>query len=254
MNKAKKYMTTTFKVLGNVIFGLCLILALVVTFVSLGSSTDNNVPGIFGYSPMAVKSDSMNPVMKKGDLIFVNKKVDAFVKDDIITFYTTIEGAEVLNTHRIVEVIPAVGTIQENYKTKGDNNPTADDPFVMKDKVIGKYTGTRLVGIGAIVTFASSSLGFFLLIILPLLGYFIYHVVKVVLVSIEYKKGKKDGDVLIEAKEEPVKEVTVKAKKVVEVKETVKKVDKPKAKTTVKKTTTVKKEVKPKAKKTVTKE
>lgn len=193
MNKAKEITKKTLKISGNVIFALCLVLALVVTFVSLGSSTDNTVPGIFGYSPMAVKTESMKPVINKGDLIFVNKKITEFEEGDIITFYTMIDGVEALNTHEIITVVPGNGTtIEESYVTKGANNPGTDTSEVMKSKVVGKYTGTRIPLVGHVVNFASTSVGFFVMIIIPLLGYFVYHVVKVVLVAVEYKKKKEE--------------------------------------------------------------
>lgn len=194
MNKTKEITLKVIKITTNVLFALVLVLALGVTFMSLGSSSKNEVPSIFGYSPLAVRSESMEPTIKKGDLIFVKRNTSTFEEDDIITFHAVIEGEKTLNTHRITEVVEATGQIEENYVTKGDNNPVDDEVLVMKSEVIGKYNGFKLPVLGYVVNFASGSTGFFVLIVLPLLAYFIYHVVRVVMAAVDYKKEKEEGE------------------------------------------------------------
>ena len=191
MEKKNKNVTKlVLKIAGNVVFALCLVIAIVATFLTLGNREDEKPASLFGISMLAVKTDSMHPTIKVGDLIFINQKADSVDEQDIITFFTTISGERVLNTHRIIDVIPEGGMVEERYETKGDNEAIADPIFVSKSEVIGLYNGTRIPVVGHVINFATTGTGFFVLIVIPLFGYFAYHVVRVVLVAKEYKKEK----------------------------------------------------------------
>lgn len=97
------------------------------------------VTKVFGYGFLVVISGSMEPEIKKGELIVI-KDNSKYLIGDIITY----KENDLLVTHRIVE-IP-----KENfYITKGDSNNT-EDLEISKDKIIGK------------VIFHSSKLGNFI--------------------------------------------------------------------------------------------
>ncbi len=81
---------------------------------------------VFGYSVFNVATGSMEPTIKKEDIILV-KKMDDYKEDDIITFVK--EGSYI--THRIMQIS------DNNYITRGDANNT-DDPAIPKEIVIGK--------------------------------------------------------------------------------------------------------------------
>ncbi len=83
-----------------------MIFALLVTILVFSSGRNNGVANLFGYIPLTVESDSMMPTFGQGDLI-ICKEIDDMMQlkeDDVITFWTIIDGKKVKNTHRIVKV------------------------------------------------------------------------------------------------------------------------------------------------------
>ncbi len=78
-----------------------------------------------------IMTSSMEPTLHRGDLILM-QTVDRSVKvGDIVTYGKS--GFADPITHRVVEI-----TRYGNYITKGDNNPTNDDPAVEPYRVAGK--------------------------------------------------------------------------------------------------------------------
>ena len=59
--------------------------------------------------------------------------------------------------------------------TKGDNNPVSDQHMISDNDIVGKYVG-KLRGMGRVMDFLSGSVGFLLVIVLPLLVFFVYQV------------------------------------------------------------------------------
>ena len=132
----------------------------------------------------------MVPEFEKGDLI-ISKAVDdstALEKGDIITYQTTIEGEEVLNTHRIVDVTETDGFVF--YTTKGDNNDIEDAEPVVYYSVAAKWDGIKLEGWGEAYDFLTSQFGFFLVILLPLIIFFLYEIIRFIKNLIAYNKEK----------------------------------------------------------------
>ncbi|MFC0302143.1 signal peptidase I [Virgibacillus soli] len=123
-------------------------------------------PSFLGYQPYTVVSNSMKPTFETGDLVIV-KMLEAkdITVHDVITFQDS-EGRFV--THRVVDISQEDGS--PVMKTKGDNNNVVDDDIVTSDALIGRQAFLIKNG-GFIARFASSSLGFMLLIIVPLIGY-----------------------------------------------------------------------------------
>lgn len=74
-----------------------------------------------------VKSNSMEPVLKKHDLIIIRKEKDYKLKD-IITYKK--EGSYI--THRLID------KLNDTYVTKGDANNEIDKRINKKD-IVGKY-------------------------------------------------------------------------------------------------------------------
>lgn len=129
----------------------------------------------------------MSPTFRAGDLIIIRKCDPATLKEgDIVTFHTIINNEFALNTHRITEIQDLGGA--RNYVTKGDNNELADIHMIADGDIVGKYVG-HLAGFGKVMSFLSSSLGFLLVIVLPLLIFFIYQVYHLITVSIDLKKA-----------------------------------------------------------------
>lgn len=174
-------------VLSVILWAIILIAALY-AFTTMATRDNQNVANIFGYTPLTVQSDSMVPTFASGDLIFIKKCDPATLKEgDIICFHTIIDNEYALNTHRI-ESIESVGDAR-SYTTIGDNNNGITDQHVISDgDIVGKYVG-HLTGFGKVMDFLSSSTGFLIVIILPMMLFFIYQIYHLITISIRLKRA-----------------------------------------------------------------
>ncbi len=173
----------------NVILVIAIILAAVCTYVSFVSTSGSGVPSILGIRPFTVQSDSMYPALQPGDLI-----IDTAVKDpatltigDIVTYWTIIDGERVLNTHRITGIYD--GGTYRIFETKGDRNTIADPLTVHESEIVGKFS-FRIPGVGKVLDYLQTSTGFLLIIVLPVLLFFIFHLVQFFRVLFEYQNVK----------------------------------------------------------------
>lgn len=177
----------------DVIVVLILVVSILVVVLSL-TTKSSGVPNIFGVAPMSVESYSMEGTFSKGDLIFckvTNNSNYEYKVDDIVTFPIEIQGVQTFNSHRIVEVIEDDGIIY--YRTQGDNketNPVPDEELQTSSSIVAVYTGTKLSGIGNFFSFIRTQLGFFLCVLLPMIIFFIYEAVRVVINIVAYNKEK----------------------------------------------------------------
>lgn len=172
-----------------------LVLAVSILIVALSLTTKSSgVPHIFGIAPLSVQSNSMEDTINVDDLIFCEVTNDPsyeYKVGDIVTFPIEIDGEETFNTHRIVEVIKDKNITY--YKTQGDNkdtNPVPDEELQTSDTIIAKYTGNKIGGIGRVLSFIRTQLGFFLCILLPMILFFVYEAIRVILNLIAYNKEK----------------------------------------------------------------
>ena len=174
-------------VLSVILWAIILVAALY-AFTTMATRDNQNVANIFGYTPLTVQSDSMVPTFASGDLIFIKKCDPATLKEgDIICFHTIIDNEYALNTHRI-KSIESVGDAR-SYTTIGDNNNGITDQHVISDgDIVGKYVG-HLAGFGKVMDFLSSSTGFLIVIILPMMLFFIYQIYHLITISIRLKRA-----------------------------------------------------------------
>jgi signal peptidase len=96
------------------------------------------------------------------------------------------------------------------YITQGDANLAADnvgdDPYtVQATDIVGIWTGGRLPGIGKVINFLRSSLGFFLFIVLPLVAFFIYELYRFIAILLEEKRKKNPAAQISKEDEEEIK-------------------------------------------------
>ena len=169
-------------VLLSVILWAVILVAALYAFTTMATRDNQNVSNLFGYTPLVVKSDSMAPTFETGDLIVIKK-----CEGDIICFHTIINNEYALNTHRI-KSIEAVGDAR-SYTTIGDNNNGIADQHVISDgDIVGKYV-TSIPKIGKVMDFLSGSTGFLIVIVLPMLLFFIYQVYHLITISINLKKA-----------------------------------------------------------------
>lgn len=171
----------------SVLLWIVIIVAALFAFTTLATKDENKVANIAGYTPLSVQTDSMSPTFNAGDLIFIKKCDTSTLKEgDIITFHTIIQNQYVLNTHRIA-AIENYGSVR-SFTTKGDNNIIEDTHHIADGDIVGKYVG-RLPGFGKLIDFISSSTGFLVCIVLPMLIFFGYQVYHLIVVSIQLKKA-----------------------------------------------------------------
>lgn len=210
----------------NIMIILVLIVSVLIAAMAL-TSKSNGISTVFGYTIQPIQSNSMlggspdgypGGDFGQGDLM-IAKATDfdstaVYQLGDIVTFRagSSISGDAMLIAHRIVDVV-----VDENgnysYQTQGDNRETSPDPdqFETKDYLtassIGSvfysdsYQGTILKGWGSVLDFLQTQLGFFLVVLLPMIIFFMYELIRVVLNFNNYKKAKVD-----EEKEAAVKE------------------------------------------------
>jgi signal peptidase len=139
--------------------GLLVLLALVVPFVVYA------VPGLIGANAsFVVLSGSMEPAISAGDVVVVATGDPAtIVAGDVITFSRGSSGVAV--THRVVDV--DTSGAEPLFYTKGDANDNVDVNPVPASAVIGTVVLTIPL-IGYVIQFAGTTLGFVLLVIVPI--------------------------------------------------------------------------------------
>ena len=206
-------------IVGNVLIWAFVILSLVITAMVFSSQkSEDGVPALFGKAFITIETGSMRDTYNPGDMVFMTKltreeKMNLKV-GDIITFRTSIDinndgKPGDLNTHRIVE-----GRGETlSYVTKGDHNPYADNvgdhPYTVHvDDIIGICTEDgKIRGLGNVINFLGSSLGFFLCIVLPLILFFLYELYN--FITVVMAERKKAASANAAATEEEIKKRAV---------------------------------------------
>ncbi len=173
----------------NVILVIAIVLAILATYVSYVSTSGSGVPSILGFRVFSIQTDSMYDTLLPGDLIIDTavKEPEKLMKDDIITYWTVIDGERVLNTHRIVEIYDANGYLI--FATKGDNNKTVDTLTVHEAEVVGKYS-FRIPGLGKVFDYLQTSTGFLIVVVIPVIIFLIYQLIQFFRVLFEYQNVK----------------------------------------------------------------
>jgi len=185
---------------------LVVIISAIIAIISV-SSQKTGVPDFFGYVPFTVKTDSMSPAFNAGDMI-VSKKLETQGKDadyefkegDVVTFWTTIkdnEGHEekALNTHRIYKYVPNLAGEYNAYETKGDNNMVADKDIVSRTQIVaiwssGEQEGIKIKKVGTVLEFLRKPSGFFIAVVIPMIIFFIYELIRFITNFMNYNKEK----------------------------------------------------------------
>ena len=116
------------------------------------------IPMPFGFGLAEVVSDSMDPTIKKGDVIMVVPQ-DEYKVGDIVAFHDSIG----ILTHRIYSE-----NEDGTFATKGDNNRSTDIDTLKQEYIIGKVVKT-FEGIGPVVRVIKSPVVSVLLLIVAAL-------------------------------------------------------------------------------------
>ena len=181
-------MKKALKIIVTVLSWAILVFALIATIFAFTADRSTGVSSVFGFIPLTVESDSMAPTFTQGTLI-IDREIDDVTElseGDVITFWTLINGQKVKNTHRIVEVKQVNGNI--SFVTKGDNNDIKDSLDVYPADIIGKWEGVKFSGLGNVINFLRTQLGFCICVIIPLVLFFLFELYKLIVVIVEIKR------------------------------------------------------------------
>ncbi|GIN85583.1 S26 family signal peptidase [Heyndrickxia sporothermodurans] len=164
------------KCISSMITTVLFLVFIFMLFVVISSKASGGEPQFLGYQLKIVLSGSMEPGIKTGSIIAVKPAVDKtrYKIGDVITFKA---DENTIVTHRIVEVTKSAKEVM--YRTKGDNNKTADLNPVLAQNVIAKYTGFTVPYIGYFIHYSQTKNGSALLLILPGLLLLVYSIITI---------------------------------------------------------------------------
>lgn len=185
MESGKGNVKKVLGIIGNVLIWVFVAFAIVVTVLAFAAQANaDGIPAIGGKAILTVQTPSMEPTFKVGDIIIGTKLSPEQMRElkvgDIITYSAGDldgDGVRDLNTHRITEVI-GEGTEEVSYRTKGDGNIGADATPVSWQYVICKCTEKdRIPALGSVLNFLQQPTGFLVVVVLPLVLFFVYELV-----------------------------------------------------------------------------
>ena len=215
-SKGAKVIKAILNTIINILIVLVLVVSLLIAVMAL-TSKSSGISTIFGTTIQPIQSDSMkggSPDGYKGgdyghgDLMLAKAtNFDEYAEydiGDIVTFRTQdSEGNDMLISHRIVDAVKGDdGTY--TYQTWGDNREVSQvpDQLDVKDYIHAydiasvfyskDYQGKIIGGVGAVLDFLRTQQGFFLVVLLPMIIFFLYALIRVVLSATGYKKAKAD--------------------------------------------------------------
>ncbi|MCR4889933.1 MAG: signal peptidase I [Ruminococcus sp.] len=191
----------------NIVASAIVIVMLGFVIFVMVSSSQGKVVSIFGHSVLRVTTGSMEPSIRTGDFILI-EKVDPMILryNDIISFYSEqsdIEG--MLVTHRIVGE-----TEDGKFITRGDANPVEDSVAVDPANIVGRYKGKARFFIW-IDSFANFRKLLLLAVMLVVSGISVYELKTLVRFSREAAEKRKET--AEEKHEEAVREAIEKEKR-----------------------------------------
>lgn len=187
----------------DVILIAAVLLVISMTVYIMSCSSTGRPAQIFGISAVKIVSGSMEPSIRDGDYIIVEKtEASALEIGDIICYYSSdkeISGR--LNTHRIMEILP-----DGSFITKGDANKYCDETAVKPDSIIGKYRG-KLGFLRWLSSFGSADKLIFILIAVILTAVSVFEV-RTIAVAVHKEKEEQTS----EEKERLIREAIEKEK------------------------------------------
>ena len=113
-------------------FSMLLILVAVYVIVcSYGETVQEKPFFLFGWKPVVVLSNSMEPTFTSGKILLIKEKNESPEVDDIVMFKQKKFGLNEYVTHRIV------GKDKRGYITKGDANNCEDPGRIKESDIVG---------------------------------------------------------------------------------------------------------------------
>ncbi|MDR0697258.1 MAG: hypothetical protein LBF68_07005 [Christensenellaceae bacterium] len=179
-SSTKKKVLKIVNICTNVILALVLIIVLLFAVMAI-SKQENDYNMLFGYTYLAVLTDSMSGDQKDSfdvnDLVIAKvidgnkEEIDKLKEGDIITFFTLMKDASggqsrALNTHRIIKIQDGAREGERAFRTKGDNSIAEDTLTVDEASIVAVYSG-QVNGLGFIVSSLQDKDGFLYFILIP---------------------------------------------------------------------------------------
>lgn len=228
--KAKKVLKVILNTFINILIVAVLVVSLLIAVMAL-SSKETGVSKIFGFTIQTIQSDSMKGKspdgyeggdFEEGDLV-IGKSTDfdihaEYEVGDVITYRGYDSNNEMfLMAHRIVDKVNSDGAFR--YQTWGDNREVSKAPdqidvdHYLSSRDIASvihnkdYDATVIKGVGGFIDkLKTDKAFFFLIILLPMIVFFMYALIRVVLSATNYRKVKTKEEEQ-EAEEEKKKEI-----------------------------------------------
>ena len=184
----------------NTLIWIFVIFSVVITVITFAAqSNSDGIPSFGGKTILTVQSDSMesDQGFYKGDIIIGQRIGPTDQKTleigEVITYSAgdlNGDGIMDLNSHRIIEVKKEGDAVV--YVTHGDHNPKEMTEEVKPESIICIYTGTRIPKLGSVLNYLAQPTGFLIVIVLPLILFFIYELISFIRKFLQIKNaGKK---------------------------------------------------------------
>lgn len=181
-NEEKKGSKTslTHKVMTVIGIVLCVILIPIlvvnITLIVRSYTNPDKVPNFGSVVPLIVLTDSMYPNIQSGDLIICETLEASKVKEgDVIAFFDPAGNGNAVVTHRVIEITALNGNVA--WRTQGDANNVADSSLVPENNLVGRYK-MRIAGAGNVAMFMQTTQGLIVCVVLPILLFVGYDVVR----------------------------------------------------------------------------
>ena len=152
MKKALSVCSLVLRIVLCVLVGVLLVYNVYILIAKLAFK--QQMPTFLGFASAAVVSGSMEPAINTGDFIITLKR-DDYEVGEVVMFF---EGG-VYTTHRIVE------ETEDGFRTMGDNNGGAVDPWIVHEEDIVGEVVLVLRGFGSVAAFFQTPLGRFIIVI-----------------------------------------------------------------------------------------
>ena len=198
----------------NILIVIVLLTSVLIATLALTSKA-NGISNIFGMTIQTIQSDSMKGSspdgykggdFQNGDLVFGRATgFDDYAEyqvGDIVTFIEkNTDGENILIAHRIVDKV----TDEEGfyrYQTWGDNRAVSEVPDQLSpDQYLPAYEIASLIhsesydafilrGVGKALDYIRTPNGFFFVVLVPMLIFFLYELFRVAVNAQSYKKAK----------------------------------------------------------------
>ncbi len=183
--------------LGAVLTGLLVATELLAIIFIVAMRLSGGVPSLFGYNLYVIVSPSMEPEIMVGDII-ISKEYDG--EEDLevgqVVTYLGKEGdlAGKTITHKVVRILNDGETIITRGVANGD-----DDPAIGKDDIMSVMVYKPFL-IGKIYSVISTTWGFLLLVLIPMMALIVSEIVNLIKDIKEEKEEDNDGESIEEEK------------------------------------------------------